>query len=201
MSIEAVRDYIDDHGELYLDALKALVAQPSVSATGEGVDACSRLLARIMEGFGIAPEWHATDTFPIITGKTSGPQDRPVVLFYGHYDVQPAEPLEAWTSPPFIPRVADARIYGRGSSDNKGQLLSHLCAVHALVTVLGELPAGARFLFEGDEESGSRSLGEFVASHAGTLRADVAYTSDGPLHYSGAPVVFFGARGLLYVEV
>ncbi len=183
----------------HLKLLQRLVAQPSISAQNEGVRECAELLVNIMEGLGIPAQTYETEGHPVVYGEI-GEGDF-TVLFYGHYDVQPPEPLEAWDSPPFKPTVRKGRLYGRGTGDNKGQLLSHLLAVHSYLQVLGEIPIKIKFVFEGEEESGSPYLADFVSEHKELLQADLAYTSDGPLHESGAPAVYYGVRGMLGLEI
>jgi acetylornithine deacetylase/succinyl-diaminopimelate desuccinylase-like protein len=121
-------------------------------------------------------------------------------LIYGHYDVQPEDPVDAWQSPPFQPTIREGKIYGRGSADNKGQMLAHVLASGALKQT-GWPAINVKFLFDGEEESGSPNLPAFLAQHKDLFKADFAYSSDGPKHESGRPVVFFGVRGLLYVEL
>jgi len=122
------------------------------------------------------------------------------VLFYGHYDVQPPDPVEAWDSPPFVATLRDEAIFGRGSGDNKGQLLAHVGAVAELIA-RDELDVGVKFLVEGEEEIGSPHIGGVAATQRERLAADVAITADAPVHDDGRPVVIFGVRGLLFVEV
>ncbi len=183
----------------HLKLLQRLVAQPSISAQNEGVRDCAELLASIMEELGVPAQIYETEGQPVVFGEI-GEGDL-TVLFYGHYDVQPPEPLEAWTTPPFSPTVRNGRLYGRGTGDNKGQLLTHLLAVHSYLEVLGKLPIKIKFIFEGEEESGSPYLADFVAEHQELLSADLAYTSDGPLHESGAPAIYYGVRGMLGLEM
>ncbi len=201
MTIDKVRQHIDTMKNEDLQTWMDLVTQPSISAQGVGVEECADLLYGIMSDAGIAVEKYETLGFPILYGHAScGRSDAPTVLFYGHYDVQPPEPLEQWDSPPFEPTIRDGRLYGRGTGDNKGQLLPHILAVRSYLAQ-GELPVNVKFVFEGEEESGSPSLRAFVPQHKDLLTADLVVTSDGPLHESGAPVVFFGARGLMGVEL
>lgn len=183
-----------------LQTLFTLIRQPSISATGEGVRECAELLVQIMQEQGISARVMETAGLPVVYGEVMHHPDSPTVLIYGHYDVQPADPLAAWVSPPFEPTIRDGKIYGRGSADNKGQLLAHVLAVGALLRS-GWPKLNVKFLFDGEEESGSPSLPAFLAEHACLFQADLAYSSDGPKHESGRPVVFFGVRGLLYVEI
>jgi acetylornithine deacetylase/succinyl-diaminopimelate desuccinylase-like protein len=123
------------------------------------------------------------------------------VLLYGHYDVQPPDPLELWESPPFNPTVRNGRIYARGIGDNKGQHFAQLLAIESHLAVHGELPCNVIFLLEGEEEIGSPHIAEFVREHSDKLKADLVVTSDGPLHESGLPVITFGVRGVAGFEL
>jgi acetylornithine deacetylase/succinyl-diaminopimelate desuccinylase-like protein len=127
--------------------------------------------------------------------------EKPTILLYGHYDVQPPDPLELWESPPFEPTVRNGRIYARGIGDNKGQHFAQLLAIESHLAVHGELPCNIIFLLEGEEEIGSPHIAEFVREHADKLKADLVVTSDGPLHESGLPVVTFGVRGVAGFEL
>jgi len=193
--------YADAHRAEFLDLLCRLVTQPSVSAQGLGVPECAELLASMMRELGIKATVLPTSGFPVVFGSAPGPEDALTVLIYGHYDVQPPEPYDAWFSPPFEPTVRDGRLYGRGAADNKGQLLAHVLAVGSYLATGTPLPVNVKFLFEGEEESGSPNLEEFVAQNLGLLRCDLVVTSDGPMHDTGRPIVFFGVRGSLYVEL
>lgn len=196
---DAVRQYLEAKRDEHLNLLRELVRQPSISAQNIGMEACARLVQQMMTEFGIAAEVKPTPGHPVIVGHVQG--DSPfTVLFYGHYDVQPPEPLEAWHSPPFEPTVRDGRLYGRGTGDNKGQFLAHLLAVRALLEVEGRLPVSVKFIFEGEEESGSVNLPAFVEREQELLRADFAVTADGGMHPSARPVIYYGCRGILYVE-
>ena len=123
------------------------------------------------------------------------------MLCYGHYDVQPPDPLELWTTPPFEPDVRDGNLYARGSSDDKGQMYMHVKAVEALRAVNGKLPVNVKFLIEGEEEVGGESVAKYVAENAAKLKADVALVSDTALYAEGIPTLCIGLRGLIYTEI
>ena len=203
MTLSAVRQCIDAQQSAHLATLQRLVAQPSISSRNEGVVECAGLLRDLMVAGGIETEILATAGQPVVFGqvRAGGDEPRPTVLFYGHYDVQPPGPLDSWTSPPFEPTVRDGRLYGRGTGDNKGQLLAHILAVQAWLEAAGELPVNVKFLFEGEEEIGSPSLSAFVATHRELLAADLVLTADGPMHESGAPMVVFGVRGVMNFDL
>lgn len=202
MSIEKVREHINQMKDHDLAVLKKLSAQPSISAQGVGIRECALLLKDIMEGMGIETALLETSGHPVVFGevRASDPNAH-TVLFYGHYDVQPAEPLELWKTPPFEPTVINGRLYGRGTADNKAQLLAHLFAVRSYLETVGSLPIHVKFVFEGEEESGSPWMSEFIEKHRDKLAADLVYISDGGMHSSGAPFIFYGARGMLQVEL
>ena len=201
MTLKGVLRHADETRDQALETLCQLVAQPSISTRNEGVQQTALLLQEIMEAAGIRTRLLQTDGHPAIYGEIAGPQGAPTVLFYGHYDVQPPEPLELWHTPPFEPTIRSGRIYGRGVADNKGQHLCHILAVRAWREAVGELPVTVKFLIEGEEEMGSPHLADLVRDQRDLLRADLVYTSDGGIHPSGRPAVYFGVRGLLYVEL
>ncbi len=184
-----------------LETLFRLVAQPSISVSGEGMEESVSMLRAVMEDAGIKTRVLETKGNPAIFGEVGNTPDAPTVLFYGHYDVQPPEPLELWESPPFEPEVRDGRIFGRGVADNKGQHLCHIFAIKAWKESVGNLPINVKLLIEGDEETGSPHLADLVRENREFLAADFVFTSDGGIHASGRPTICFGARGLLYVEV
>ena len=201
MPAEHVHSYIDAKRDQAVDTLKALVRQPSVSAQDNGVKECARVLADIMGAMGIAADVIDTPTQPVVCGHIVTDPSAYTLLLYGHYDVQPVEPLELWQSAPFEPTVRDGRLYGRGTGDNKGQLITHVLAAKAWMEAAGGPPINLKFVFEGEEESGSRGLGEFVRQHRAGLAADLVYISDGGLHPSGAPIISLGNRGILDITL
>lgn len=200
MSLAGVYDFIDGHRENFLHDLFRLLRQRSISAQDDGVKECAELLASEMRRAGIKTTIFPTPRHPVVHGEV-GPDSGPVILIYGHYDVQPPEPLELWESDPFEPVIRGGKIYARGSSDNKGQLFAHVKGVEAYRKVLGELPLKVKFLFEGEEEISSPSLEPFVASHKDLLRSDVCIFSDSHVQENGRPLVILGLKGMLYVQL
>lgn len=199
-------EYIDANFDSYLDDLRRLVKQPSISATGEGVGECTTLVESLCRDYGFDDvQTVETNGQPAVIAHARNDRvDAPTVLIYGHYDVQPVSP-EEWTTPPFEPTIREdpdgrPRLYARGVGDNKGQWFSHLCAVRALRETTG-LPVNVTLLLEGEEESGSPHLEPVVSEHADVLDADFAYVADGPIDASGCPHVLMGARGMLYVQL
>ena len=202
MSIEEVHQRIRTTRTQDLETLCELVRRPSISTRGEGIEECASHLKEIMIQAGIEARVYQTAGNPVVFGEvTAEAKGVPTVLFYGHYDVQPPDPLEEWLSPPFTPTVRNGRLYGRGTGDNKGQLLTHILAVRSYLQNTGTVPINVKLLFEGEEETGSPSLTEFVTSNRELLAADLVLTSDGPMHESGAPQVVFGVRGVMNMEL
>lgn len=202
--MEAVQKYIKENSQRFLDELLEFLRIPSISAdTKHKEDVLkaatwlSNELKRIgMEGVEIIP----TKGHPVVYGekKTSG--DAPTILIYGHYDVQPADPLNLWNSPPFEPVIKDEKIWARGSCDDKGQLYMHVKAIEAMIAS-GELPCNVKVMFEGEEEVGSVHLGEFLKSNKDRLGANVILVSDTSIIANDVPSITTGLRGLSYVEV
>jgi acetylornithine deacetylase/succinyl-diaminopimelate desuccinylase-like protein len=194
-------DYIDAHRDQYLSELFPLLRQASISATGEGIQACAKLLASEMERVGLDGRILPTAGHPVVFGDTLTPGAVFTLLIYGHYDVQPPEPLALWESPPFEPTIRQGRIYGRGTADNKGQLFTHLKAIQAVRRLTGGVPVRVKLLIEGEEEIGSVHLSEFVRANRDLLQADLALGVDGNIHPSGRPEIALGMKGMLYVEL
>ncbi|MFO8059283.1 MAG: M20/M25/M40 family metallo-hydrolase, partial [Bacillota bacterium] len=200
-ALERVHRLIDERSESHLEDLCILVAQPSISAHDEGVKECAHLLAQLMADRGIPSEVIPTPGQPVVYGELIEDPDAFTLLCYGHYDVQPPDPLDLWHSPPFEPTVRNGRLYGRGTGDNKGQLTAHIFAADAWKKVAGRVPVNIKFVFEGEEECGSRNLGHFVQEHRDRLRCNLVYISDGGLHPSGDPVISLGNRGVVGITL
>lgn len=203
LGMEAM-DRLASRREAALEDLVAFLAIPSVSsvpAHREDVRRAAAWLAERLERAGLeGVRVHPTAGHPVVTARSAPVPGAPTVLVYGHYDVQPADPPDAWTHPPFSPRVADGRVYARGASDDKGQVLMHVLAAEALAAT-GGIPLNLRFLFEGEEESGSVHLHDFVAAHREELAADAVVVSDTPMFAAGVPAICYGLRGLAALDV
>ena len=204
---EAVSAYLDAHKDEQLAQLMELLKFPTVSSQSDhdadGV-ACAEHIAGHLRGLGFEAELKPWRRHPVViatSGPEISPDDGPTVLVYGHYDVQPAEPLELWESPPFDPVVRDGALWARGSSDDKGQLFAHVKAVEAYVRTVGRLPAKVIFLAEGEEEIGSPDLEQFMVEHAAELAADYAVVSDVDFFAEGLPTILNGFRGLVYLDL
>lgn len=199
--LQLVFDHIEENRESFITRVMDYVRHPSISAHNIGISEVAALLVEILKGLGMDAEAVPTANHPMVLGKRFVSPDLPTVMLYGHYDVQPPDPLELWVSPPFEPTIRDGRIYARGIGDNKGQHFAQLLAIESHLAVHGELPCNIIFLLEGEEEIGSPQIAEFVSRHADRLKADLVVTSDGPLHESGLPIVTFGVRGVASFEL
>jgi acetylornithine deacetylase/succinyl-diaminopimelate desuccinylase-like protein len=198
---ETLRAEVDQRFDNYLETLFRLLRQPSISAQGVGVDECAELVVQTLQQAGIEARTLPTEGSPVAYGEI-GPDDAPfTLLVYGHYDVQPPEPLDEWESEPFEPEIRNERIYARGVGDNKGQFLGSILAFKLLRELDAVPNIKLKFLIEGEEENGSKNLRAFVNANKELLRADAFFAADGPMHPSGRPVVFFGVRGMLAAEV
>jgi acetylornithine deacetylase/succinyl-diaminopimelate desuccinylase-like protein len=200
--IDAVYRAVDENAERFVADLQRVVRQPSISSQNIGVRECADLLVAMMGELGIAARVMETDGLPVVYGEIRAPRpDAPTLVIYNHYDVQPPEPLDEWTHPPFGAEIVDGVLYGRGATDAKGNLLCHIKAVDAFRRAGAPLPCHVKFLFDGEEESGSPSLPAFVAGHTDLLAADAALSFDGGFAAGDRPQIGFGSSGLLYVEI
>jgi acetylornithine deacetylase/succinyl-diaminopimelate desuccinylase-like protein len=177
---------------------------PSISTDSRhtaDVRACAQWLIEKLTGMGLAVELHETARHPIVVARNEHRADRKTVLIYGHYDVQPVDPLALWQNPPFEPEIRDGKIWARGATDNKGQMLAHILGVEKTLREQGELPVNLIFLFEGEEEIGSPNLAPFLREHREALRCDVIAVSDTGMVAPGVPTMGYGLRGIACAEV
>jgi len=205
--LEEIDRYIEEHLPESLDDLKRLARIPSVSSKGEGIAEAAAQVAELLGQAGFAARVLPTTGHPVVyadagaAGKdgatTAGGK---TLICYNHYDVQPAEPLELWESPPFEPTERGGRLYARGVSDDKGQLVSRIAAMRAVRAVTGGLPVRVKFLVEGEEEISSPSLEPFIEANRDLLAADAWVWEFGGVDHAGRPQVVLGLRGILYVE-
>jgi len=209
MDLAAVLDRIDSDLDASLERLFALMRIPSISTDPAYASECQRaaewLVADLAE-IGITAEARKTTGHPIVVGKGEGPADKPHVLLYGHYDVQPVDPLDLWEEDPFAPRIVTREdgskiIVGRGACDDKGQMLSMLEALRAIKAVTGSLPAPITVMLEGEEESGSPSLPAFLAATAEELKADAAFVCDTGMWDDVTPAIALSLRGLVAHDI
>ncbi len=199
--IEATIDqHIDDNLAYWIEQLGRLCAQPSVSAQGLGIEECAELVKTMLEEQGFSAKVMATDGHPVVYGEGEGASDK-TMLFYLHYDVQPAEPLELWDSPPFtMTRVGD-KLVARGVTDDKGHIIARLAALAAVREAHGSLPVNVKFIIEGEEEMGSPSMSPFIEQNRELLAADACIWEFGSVDFDGRPTLTLGMRGLCYVEL
>ena len=200
-----VVDFINVNRDRYVEELKQYLAIPSISALPAHTADVRR-----------AAEWTAdalrqvgmenvrlidTPGHPVVYGDWLNAPGKPTILFYGHYDVQPVDPVDLWTSPPFEATVRDGEIYARGAADDKGQVFMHMKAIEAHLSQNGRLPVNIKVLLEGEEEVGSANLDNFIAANKAMLGADVVVISDSPMFDRGIPSICYGLRGLAYFQI
>jgi acetylornithine deacetylase/succinyl-diaminopimelate desuccinylase-like protein len=198
-------EYLRQNRERHQQELIDFVAIPSVSAKSEHradmIEAAEWIRDRLADAGAKSTEIVPTGGHPVILAEVHAREDAPTLLVYGHYDVQPPEPLEEWTSPPFAPEIREGRLYGRGSADDKGQLYIYVKALEAHVAARGRLPVNLKFLIEGEEEVGSTHLDEFLTSNRERLRCDAVLISDTGMFAPGLPSITVGLRGMAYLEI
>ena len=203
--MDTVAAYIEANGQRYVEELIEYVKIPSVSTKVEAAAdmerACRFLVERMKEAGLENVEILPTSGHASVYGDWLHAPGKPTVLVYGHYDVQPPEPLELWDSPPFDPKIREGQLYGRGTVDNKGQHYLHLMAVEAFLKSGQRLPVNVKFIVEGEEEIGSPHFSEILEQHKELLRADTLVISDSPMLDRGIPSICYGLRGLAYYEV
>ncbi len=199
--MEPIFNYIDGNRNLFINRLIDYLRQPSISAHGVGMDKVADYLVNWLVRLGFDARLMPTPGWPLVLGHRSDQPGAPTVLLYGHYDVQPPDPLEDWISPPFEPTIRDGRLYARGVADNKGQHFAQILALESLLAVHGQLPCNVILLLEGEEEMGSPHIASFVKDHGDLLKADLVITSDGPLPANGQPKIECGVRGVIGFEL
>jgi acetylornithine deacetylase/succinyl-diaminopimelate desuccinylase-like protein len=203
-TLEPVDCFLDQNGARFVEELKEFLRIASVSADparrSEMRRAAEFVSAQLTQA-GLQARVVQTEGHPIVHGEWLQAPGGPTVLVYGHYDVQPPDPLEQWTSPPFEPTVRDGFLYARGASDDKGQCFTHVKSAEAWLKTTGRLPVNMKFVIEGEEEVGSRSLDHFLAGNRDLLKCDVAVISDTSQYAPGIPAITYGLRGVLACEV
>ncbi len=198
-------EYIENHRDQNLEELTEFLRIRSVSTKSEykpDIERAAKWLAEKLRSAGMEKiEIYPTKMHPLVYAESKQIAGRPTILFYGHYDVQPAEPLNLWTSPPFEPAIRNGNLFGRGTADDKGQVHIHLKALEALFKTEGELPLNVKVMIEGEEEVGSVSLWDFVVQHRNQLKADALVVSDTSMLAKGVPSITYGLRGLNYYQL
>ena len=202
--MESIKSYIDQHKDRFLNELFELLRIPSVSADPayktDVLRTAEAIKSSLIQAGADKVEVCKTDGNPIVYGEKIVDPKLPTVLVYGHYDVQPPDPIELWTSPPFEPVVKDGKIYARGACDDKGQMYMHVKAFEIMMKTDG-LPCNVKFMIEGEEEVGSTNLGPFLEANKAKLKADVVLVSDTGILSNDTPSICVGLRGLSYNEV
>jgi acetylornithine deacetylase/succinyl-diaminopimelate desuccinylase-like protein len=195
-----VKNYLESHLDESIQELKTLCAQPSVAAQNWGMKECALLVGDMLKKRGFSVEIMPTGGAPVIFAERRGSTEK-TLLFYNHYDVQPPEPLELWDTPPFEPSLRDGKLFARGVSDDKGHITSRLHAIDALLSRTGELPCNVKFIIEGEEETSSLHLHDFIEDHQELLSADACIWEFGGVDHRDVPVQYLGMRGICYVEL
>ncbi len=202
---EAIDRYVHENETRFLEELKDLLRIPSISTSPEHNEATHRAADFVVDHLWAAGlenvELIETERHPLVYADWMHAPGKPTVLCYGHYDVQPPDPLELWESPPFEPTERNGNLYARGSADDKGQMFSHIKAMEAIKAIYGRPPVNIKFLIEGEEEVGGLSVAEYVAKNPEKLKADVALVSDTEMYAPGLPTLNIGLRGLVYLEI
>ena len=197
-----LREYMHENQARFVQDIIRLASQPSVSARNEGLDECAELAKQmILEAGGESRIIRMEGAPPLVYGEIRSSRSARTLLFYNHYDVQPETPLELWKSPPFKPEVRDGRLYGRGVSDDKGELVSRLKLIESYIKVNGEPPCNVKFCFEGEEEVGSTHLEEYVTKNPDLFKSDAVIWEYGKIDGEGRPVVSLGVKGMIYLEM
>lgn len=202
--MEAVLRYLRENEERFIQELCEYIKFPSVSAQSEhnaDTTACAGWIAEHCRKIGLDAKVYKTKTHPIVIAKTNFQKSKPHFVVYGHYDVQPPEPFELWTTPPFSPRIENGKIYARGASDNKGQHFAHIKAVEAYIKTNTELPCNITFLLEGEEETGSMALLPFLKENKSLLKCDAFVASDTGIPGLEYPGLTYALRGVAALEI
>ncbi len=197
---ESVTNFIDDKLDMSIESLKALCRIPSVAAKNEGLEVAAGLVEMMLQDAGLHTEIHPTSGAPVVTGWLDVGAKR-TLLFYDHYDVQPAEPFDLWDSPPFDPEIRDGRLYGRGVADNKGDTVSRIWVLQAFKETRTDLPVNIKFVVEGEEEIGSVHLPEYTEKNTDFITADGGIWEFGGAGIDGKQEAWLGLKGILFVEL
>lgn len=202
-SIRQVYDYLSENESHAVEQLVKLTRQPSVSATGLGINECAAMVKGMLEEVGASTKLLEIEgANPVVTGEIQSKKNpSKTMLFYNHYDVQPPEPLELWDSPPFEPAIKDGKIFGRGVADDKAELVGRLKLTEAFLKTLDDVPCNFKFLFEGEEEIGSSNLHAYKRSYPEAFKSDAVIWEFGSVDKNERPEITLGVKGILYVEL
>ncbi len=204
MTDDTSLQYARDGRERFVDQLAELLRIPSISTLSEhrsDLKRAAHWLRDHLEEIGFEAEIVTGAGHPLVYAEWLKAEGAPTVLVYGHYDVQPADPIELWQSPPFEPTVRDGNVYARGASDDKGQVMVSIAAAESLLRSTGELPVNVKFLIEGEEENGGEVVTAYLGTHGERLCADFAQIADGSMFAAGFPTIDTGLRGIIYTEI
>ena len=196
--------HVDSHMEDLISDLQTLIKQPSVSAKNEGIEDCAKLVQKLLKKSGISSEILKLkkNVAPIVYGEVKSKQNpKKTLLFYNHYDVQPAEPFDLWEYPPFSGTRKGNKIFGRGATDDKGELITRIKAVEASLKVTGDVPCNIKFVIEGEEETGSAHIEEYLKKYKKKFSSDGVIWEFGYVDAKNRPIIGLGMKGLLFVEL
>lgn len=200
--LKGALDYVSKNRDRFLQDFRTVLKQPSVSAIGEGVEDCAKIVRKQMEAAGIkAKILPVKNGNPVVYGEAKSKSSSKTLLLYGHYDVQPVEPLEKWVSGPFDAKMSGRKIVSRGAADSKNNVVSFIKATESFLKATGDVPLNLKFIVEGEEEIGSPHLPGFVDENAEPLKADSVVCYDGDMATDGRSKFELGVKGLLYVEL
>ena len=203
--MKEIINHIQNNKQTYIEELKDFLRIPSISTLSENkkdVADCAEFVSENLKKIGLnRVEIFKTEGHPIVYGEWLGAPGKPTILVYGHYDVQPVDPIELWNSPPFEPTIKNGKIFARGATDDKGQVFMHFKSVEAFFKNEGSLPVNIKYIIEGEEEIGSENLNVFLKNNTDLLKCDVVLISDSSLYGPGIPTLTYALRGLAYLEV
>jgi acetylornithine deacetylase/succinyl-diaminopimelate desuccinylase-like protein len=203
--MKEVIKYAKGNKKRYLEELYEYLRIPSVSALSKhkkDMEKCSKFVAAKMKDAGMKNiKIISTEGHPLVYSEWLEAKNKPTVLIYGHYDVQPVDPIELWNNDPFDPVIKRGKLYARGADDDKGQNFIHIKSVEAYLNTIGELPVNVKFIFEGEEEIGSENIQKFIKKNKKLLKCDAVLISDTSMYAPGIPTINYGLRGLAYMEI
>ena len=201
--MKKILEHIDDSMPDLISDLQTLIRQPSVSAKNEGIEKCAQLVSKMLRKSGIKSEiLRLKGASPLVYGEIKSKKNpHRTILFYNHYDVQPAEPFELWDDPPFSGKVKGNKIFGRGSADDKGELVTRIKAVEAFLQQTGDVPCNVKFVIEGEEEIGSVNIEKYLKKYQTKFSCDGVIWEFGYVDAKNRPIIGLGMKGLLYVEL
>ena len=204
MIIVNVLKHVDSHMDALVSDLQTLIRQPSVSAKNEGIEECAKLVSKLLKKSGISSEILRLkkNVAPIVFGEITSKQNpEKTLMFYNHYDVQPAEPFDLWDDPPFSGTRKGNKIFGRGATDDKGELITRIKAVEACLKTTGDVPCNVKFVIEGEEETGSAHIEDYLKKYKKKFSCDGVIWEFGYVDAKNRPIIGLGMKGLLFVEL